>query len=100
MSGDNPNYPISTSSVTWFDSAHQLHIRVYSSDGYVISERCNDGQGWVDGATFQGSQSSVITWADSAGQHIRLYVTSQDVTTEYCSDPGTPGWLKGSYTQP
>jgi hypothetical protein len=97
---DNPNYPISTSSISWFDSAHALHIRVYSSDGYTITERCADGNGWTTGSTFPGSQSSAITWADSAGQHIRLYVTGADTTTEYCNDPGTSGWTKGQYTQP
>jgi hypothetical protein len=100
MAGDNPSYPIGTCSASWFDSSHTLHIRVYSSDGYTITERCNDGNGWVDGATFQGTQASVTVWQDSAGEHIRLYVTGNDSTTEYCSDPGTSGWTKGAYTQP
>ncbi len=100
MAGDNPSDPISTCAVSWFDSNHALHIRVYSSDNYTITERCNDGNGWVAGASFPGQQASAITWADSAGQHIRLYVTGEGTTTEYCADPGNPNWTKGSYTQP
>lgn len=100
MSGDNPSFPISTCAASWFDSAHALHIRVYSSDGYTISERCNDGNGWTAGATFPGSQASVTVWQDPQGEHIRLYVTNQNVTTEYCNDAGTQGWTKGAYTQP
>jgi hypothetical protein len=100
MGGDNSSYPISTCAASWFDSAHTLHIRVYSSDGYTITERCNDGQGWVTGASFKGNQASVTVWQDSTGEHIRLYVTNADTTTEYCNDPGTSGWTTGQYTQP
>ncbi|MEP9359481.1 hypothetical protein [Sphingomonas sp. KR3-1] len=97
---DNPSYPIGTCTTSWFDSSHALHIRVYSSDGYTITEQCDDGNGWTTGATFSGAQASVTTWADSAGQHIRLYVTGSNLTTEYCYDPGTSGWTKGQYVQP
>lgn len=100
MPGDNPSFPIATCATSWFDTSHQLHIRVYSSDGYTITEQCADGNGWTSGATFPGSQASVTSWADSAGQHIRLYVTEADVTTEYCFDPGNTSWTKGQYTQP
>lgn len=43
--GDNPNYPIGTAAVNWLDSSNQLHIRVYSTDGYTVTERCFDGSG-------------------------------------------------------
>jgi hypothetical protein len=99
MPGDNPNFPIVTAAINWFDTSHQLHIRVYSSDGYNVIERCNDGSGWVDGQFSEpGSQVAATTWADSAGQHIRVYVTASDQTTEWCNDPGVTGWTKGSYT--
>jgi hypothetical protein len=95
---DHPNFPIGTASLNWFDSSGQLHIRVYSCDGYNVIERCNDGQGWTTGEFSEaGSQVSATTWADSAGQHIRVYCTFQNLTTEWCNDPGT-GWTKGTYT--
>jgi len=31
------------------------------------------------------------------GVHLRVYCTSEDVTTEWCGDPAT-GWTKGGYT--
>ena len=98
---DDPNFPIATASISWFDSSHQLHIRVYSVDGYNVVERCNDGQGWTTGSlAVPAANVSATTWADSAGQHIRVYATAGNVTTEWCNDPGTTGWTKGSYTQP
>jgi len=95
---DNPSFPISTAAVSWFDAAGQLHIRVYSSDGYNVIERCNDGNGWVTGQfSAPGSQVSATVWNASDGTHIRLYCTFQDKTTEWCCDPAT-GWTQGTYT--
>ena len=95
---DNPNFPISTAAINWFDSAGQLHIRIYSSDGYNVTERCNDGQGWRTGQFKQpGKQVSAMQWTVADGTHIRVYCTTDDVTTEWCGDPAT-GWTKGSYT--
>jgi hypothetical protein len=96
----NPDFPIGTAAASWFDKSGQLHIRVYSCDGYEITERCNDGHGWVNGFVCTGSQASVTVWSDSAGEHIRLYATYQNNTTEWCNDPGTSGWTTGSYTKP
>jgi hypothetical protein len=96
---DNPSFPVGTASIVWYDSSHNFHMRVYSTDGYTITERCNDGDGWTTGFSCNGSNVSAVTWADSAGQHIRLYATYQDTTTEWCNDP-TTGWTQGSYTQP
>lgn len=97
MSG-NPNYPVSTAVVSWFDKAGQLHIRVYSSDGYNVTERCNDGNGWVTGQFAQpGKQVSATCWNASDGTHIRVYCTIDDTTTEWACDPVT-GWTKGTYT--
>lgn len=93
------NMPISTASVCWFDTSSNLHIRVYSSDGYTVTERCADGQGWTTGGfSAPGSAVSAISWNASDGTHLRVYCTFEDGTTEYCNDPGTAGWTKGSYT--
>jgi hypothetical protein len=94
---DNPNFPIATASVSWFDSSDQLHIRVYSTDGYTITERCADGQGWTTGFSMPGSAVSAICWNASDGAHVRVYATMDDTTTEWCFDPGT-SWTKGQYT--
>ncbi len=90
--------PISTASISWFDSGNVLHIRVYSCDGYTVTERCEDGNGWTTGAFSQaGSAVSAICWNASDGVHIRVYCTFEDKTTEWCMDPGA-SWTQGSYT--
>jgi hypothetical protein len=98
MAQDNPNFPIGTAAISWFDGGGSLHIRVYSTDGYNVTERCEDGQGWTTGGfNAPGSAVSAITWNASDGVHIRVYCTFEDTTIEYCYDPGTD-WTKGSYT--
>ena len=95
---DNPNDPIATTAVNWTDSSNQLHIRVYSTDGYTITERCWDGQGWTDGGfAAPGGAVSATAWTASDGAHIRVYATNNDATTEWCFDPAT-NWTQGSYT--
>ena len=95
---DDPNYPISTAVVSWFDSNGQGHLRVYSCDGYNVIERCNDGNGWVTGQfSAPGSQVSATAWYAADGPHIRVFCTFQNVTTEWCGDPAT-GWTKGVYS--
>lgn len=94
------NMPIGTAVVSWFDTSGGLHIRVYSTDGYTVTERCADagGSGWTNGDFKQaGSQVSATCWNDSAGTHIRVYCTFEDGTTEWCNDPNS-GWTKGGYT--
>lgn len=101
MAGDNPNFPIATAAINWFDSGGNLHVRVYSTDGYTVTERCDDqgGTGWTTGSFSQpGSAVSATVWVASDGAHIRVYCTSGDTTTEWCSDPGSTDWTKGSYT--
>lgn len=96
---DNPKMPIGTAVVSWQDSGG-LHIRVYSTDGYKVIERCADSgsANWVDGAfTAPGSDVSATCWQDNDGVHIRVYCTFQDSTTEWCFDPGT-NWTQGAYT--
>ena len=94
------NLPNLTAAVTWTDSGGAVHIRVYSSDGYTVTERCADSgnSSWTNGGfSAPGSQVSATCWNDSAGVHIRVYCTFEDGTTEWCNDPGT-GWTKGGYT--
>ena len=98
MASANPSFPQSTAAINWFDSSGQLHIRVYSTDGYTVTERCADGQGWTTGAFSQpGSAVSATCWTAGGGIHIRVYCTYEDSTTEWCNDPGS-GWTQGSYT--
>jgi hypothetical protein len=98
MAQDNPNFPIGTAAISWIDSGGILHIRVYSTDGYNVTERCADGQGWTTGAFSEaGSAVSATCWNASDGAHIRVYCTFEDTTTEWCNDPGT-GWTQGAYT--
>ena len=100
---DNPSYPVGTAAINWIDTSGNLHIRVYSTDGYNVVERCTDSgaSGWSAGSfSAPGGDVSATVWQDSAGAHIRVYCTNEDTTTEWCSDPGGSGWTKGSYTQP
>lgn len=95
---DMPSMPIKTEVVSWQDTSG-IHLRVYSSDGYNVIERCADpGSGWTTGGfSAPGSDVSATCWVDNAGVHIRVYCTFQDGTTEWCFDPGS-GWTKGQYT--
>lgn len=96
---DMPSMPTGTAVVSWQDSGG-LHIRVSSSDGYKVIERCIDSgtSGWTNGGfSAAGNNVSATCWQDSAGVHIRVYCTFEDKTTEYCCDPGS-GWTQGSYT--
>jgi hypothetical protein len=96
--GDMPSMPIGTAAISWTDSGGTSHIRVYSTDGYKVVERCWDGSAWTTGGfSASGSQVSAICWLDDAGEHIRVYCTFQDKTLEYALDPGA-GWYQGAYT--
>lgn len=96
MAQDNPNYPVSTASVSWLDSGGTIHIRVYSCDGYTVIERCWDGSGWTNGGFKEaGSAVSATAWGEA---NIRVYCTFQDKTVEYCWDNGGSGWYQGAYT--
>ena len=96
---DNPNMPIGSAVVSWQDSGG-LHIRVYSTDGYNVTERCSDtgSSGWTTGSFSQpGSAVSATVWQTSSGASIRVYCTNEDTTTEWCTDPGA-AWYQGSYS--
>ena len=99
MAEDGSSFPVATAAINWIDPNGQLHIRVYSTDGYTVTERCADGQGWTTGEFSQpGSAVSATYWQVSDGVHIRVYCTYEDMTTEWCSNPDAPGWTKGAYT--
>jgi hypothetical protein len=94
---DNPDFPIGTAAVSWLDNQGTIHIRVYSTDGYNVSERCWDGSGWSTGSfAQQGSAVSATCWQGSGGLSIRVYCSFEDSTIEWCDDGG--GWYKGAYT--
>lgn len=98
----------STASINWFDDDGQLHIRVYSSDGENVTERCIDQgtEGWTTGAFSQpgSAVSATCWWQKGAGAALRVYCSTIDSTTEeyttveWCSNPGGSGWTKGAYT--
>ena len=92
-------FPVATAALSWMDSDGQLHIRVYSSDGYNVTERCQDGSGgWTTGDFKEpGAAVSATCWTSGDGTHVRVYCTYQEKTTEWGIDPGT-GWYKGDYT--
>lgn len=99
---DNPNFPIGTASINWIDSNGGSHIRVYSTDGYNVSEWCWDqgGTAWTQGAfSAPGSAVSATCWMGNAGLYIRVYCTFEDVTQEWCANPGG-GWEKGATLPP
>ena len=96
---DNPNFQISTASVSWVDSSGQAHIRVYSCDGYTVIERCNDGTTWYTGGFKQaGSAVSATGWYAADGEHLRVYCTMNDLTMEWLFVPSTGAWVAGGYT--
>lgn len=95
----DPQRPLRTASVNWFDG--NIHIRVYSSDGFNVIERAinQPDTAWRTTDFSQpGAEVSATAWLAPDGAHIRVYCTLDDTTTEWCSDPGTPGWTKGGYT--
>jgi hypothetical protein len=90
--------PIGTAAVNWLDGGGQVHIRVYSTDGYNVTERCWDGNGWTDGSfKASGEAVSATSWMGKGGLSIRVYCTFEDTTTEWCIAQGG-GWYKGAYT--
>jgi hypothetical protein len=97
---DGPEASVATAAINWFDSQGGLHIRVYSSDGNNVTERCSDagGSGWTTGAFAQpGIAVSATVWTVNGAPSIRVYVTQFGTTTEWCSDPNQT-WHQGSYS--
>ena len=94
---DNPSYPISTAAISWMDGNGQVHLRVYSCDGYKVTEKCFDGSaGWTQGAlTAPASAVSATCWDAGGDVSIRVYCTFEDKTTEYCGHPDG-SWVPGA----
>jgi hypothetical protein len=97
-----PITPISTAAINWIDRNGQPHVRVYTTDGYNVTERAWDGgEGWTAGSfKASGEDVSATCWMGPQGLSIRVFCTFEDVTTEWCIDQaGTGGsWYKGNYT--
>ncbi|MEG3085905.1 hypothetical protein [Sphingomonas sp. PB4P5] len=87
-----------SAAVSWFDNHGALHMRVYLSDGNTITERCNDGQGWVAGTSFPGANVSVTSWLTSGDIHLRVYASLEGTVTEWCFDAPASGWVTGTFT--
>jgi len=95
------NDPIGTAVVSWQDSTGHPHMRVFSTDGYTITERGWEGGAWFDGSfTAPGDAVSAACWVGLEGLSIRVFCTFEDVTTEWCIDQAGSGgsWYKGNYT--
>jgi Fungal fucose-specific lectin len=87
------NFNNSTAVVSWGN----VSLRVYSSDGQNVTEKCWDGGGpWYVGAMKAVGQSvGAASWLDTGGQiHIRVYVSNQGKIVEYCWDKDT--WYVGA----
>ena len=96
---NGPAQSVATAAINWFDKNGGLHIRVYSSDGNTITERCIDagGSGWTTGSFAKpGIAVSATVWVVNGNPSIRVYATQFDATTEWCNDGA--GWVQGSYT--
>ena len=94
---DMRGMPVATASVSWVDSDGTRHTRVYSCDGYIVTERCNDGASdWYTGKfRAPGAEVSAAVWQDPKGTHLRVYCTVRERTVEYRNDPDS-GWSAGS----
>jgi hypothetical protein len=94
-----PKNAIETASVSWVDNSGTIHIRVYSTDAYTVTERCWDGNGWFDGAfKAEGEAVSATAWQHAGGINLRVYCTNEGKTAEWCNDAGGSGWYQGAYT--
>ena len=94
---DNSNMPVGTAAVSWQDGGG-LHIRVYSTDGYNVTERCWDNNAWTTSSfSTPGSAVSATCWLNGSSASIRVYCTFEDKTVELCLDPGG-SWYQGGYT--
>jgi len=93
-----PSFPVGTAAVSWLDTSGTVHIRVYSTNGYTVTERCWDGASWTNGGFSQpGEQVSATSWQGPGGLSIRVYCNFENQTVEYCWDQGG-GWYQGAYT--
>ncbi|MGC2238235.1 MAG: hypothetical protein WA584_18925 [Pyrinomonadaceae bacterium] len=85
------------SSVSWFLKG-QIYLRVYTSTGTKITERCWDKDKWYTGAfSAEGSAVGGTGWLDSGGQiHLRIYVCNPaGQIVEKCWDKDK--WYDGAF---
>ncbi len=94
------SFPSATASISWLDAAGNTMIRVYSSDGYTVTEQQWDGSTWsATGFKEAGSAVSATCQVRSGTAWIRVYCTAKGQTTEYCCDDGAT-WYQGGYPSP
>jgi hypothetical protein len=94
---DMPTMPVGTASVSWIDAGGAINLRVYSTDGYKVEERCFNGSWTTSSFSAPGSQVSATCWLVNGSPSIRVYCTFDNQTIEYCSDNGG-AWYQGGFT--
>ena len=103
--GDFSQHGNTVGATSWMDSSGQIHIRVYIGGTDLLDhivEWCCDGGSWYEGSFSsktgaRGDQASAISWVDSNGVYIRVYVGNSGEVTEYALDPGKQ-WSGGVFT--
>ena len=95
------SFPSATASISWLDSSGNTMIRVYSSDGYHVTEQAWDGGSWsATGFKQPGADVSATCQLRTGGTAwIRVYCTGEEKTVEWCSDDGST-WYQGGYPSP
>ena len=100
MATPNYSFPSSTATISWLNATGNTMVRVYSSDGYNVTEQQWDGSSWTPtGFKEAGSAVSATCQILSGQTWIRVYCTAKGQTVEYCCDDGAT-WYKGSYPSP
>jgi hypothetical protein len=98
----NAPQTIATASASWIDAQGGLHLHVFSTDGFTVTERyaAPSTNGWTDGTLSQPATAlSATAWVDPNGGHVRVYCTNEDATTEWCLDGDTATqWYQGQYS--
>jgi len=98
----NAPQTIATASASWVDAQGKIHLHVFSTDGFTVTERvvAPTPSGWADGTLSQPANAiSATAWVDANGGHVRVYCTNEDATTEWCLDGDTAtDWVQGGYT--
>ncbi len=78
------HYAYSVAAVSWTPGSH---LRIYTSDGSKVTEKCWDGSWYVGALAVDGQKVGATSWVDSTGQiHIRVYVSNLGKITEQCWD--------------
>jgi hypothetical protein len=92
------SFPQETATVSWIDANNIAQLHVFSCDGNNVTERYWGGSSWLTGSlNAPGSNVSASVYVLNGQANLRVYCTTEGVTTEYCQDGGS-AWYKGSYT--